>query len=139
MSDITVKRIDEMAKTPNGFVLARASLGVSSFGMQVSNFPPGFNDYPEHRHENMTGEMAAIANDGQEEVYIPLEGRGTLMADGKEITLEPGMMVRCGPSQMRKIVTTDSPLKVLAIGAMPGKAYKAPAFTEIESRAKVGV
>jgi uncharacterized cupin superfamily protein len=139
MSDITVKRFDEMATTSTGFILARASLGVSSFGMQVANFPPGFTDYPEHKHESMTGEMAAIANDGQEEVYIPLEGSGTLIADGEEIALEPGMMVRCGPSQMRKIVTADSPLKVLAVGAMPGKTYTAPAFTEIGTEATVGV
>src|ERR1041385_3548689 len=118
VSDVTVKRFDEMAAiNEGGFVLARASLGVSSFGMQVVNLPPNFDNYPEHAHEGMTGERAAMANDGQAEVYVPLQGKATLRADGRDITLEPGTMVRCGPSCMRKVVTSDSPAQILVLGA----------------------
>jgi hypothetical protein len=85
----------------------------------------------------MTGEMAAVANDDQEEVYVPLQGKATLQADGQEITLEPGMMVRCGSSCMRKVVTGDSPAQILVLGAIPGKPYAAPAFTEMEEGAGV--
>ena len=51
MSDITVKRIEEF-DTPNGggFCRARASLGVTAFGMQVEQFPPNFQHHPEHDH-----------------------------------------------------------------------------------------
>jgi uncharacterized cupin superfamily protein len=115
-----------MATAPNGFVLARASLGVTSFGMQIANLPPHYTDYPEHNHSTMTGDLA-FANDGQEEVYVPLDGRGILIAEGEEIPLEPGMMVRCGPTQTRKIVTGDTPLTLLTLGGIPGKPYAPPA------------
>jgi hypothetical protein len=43
MADITVKRIED-SDSPNGggFCRAQAALGVTSFGMQVENFPPHF-------------------------------------------------------------------------------------------------
>ncbi len=130
MSDLTVKHIDEMETTFGGEgVLARASLGVSAFGMQVLKLPAGWAG-PEHAHSGMTGELAR-ANDGQEEVYFGLEGSALLLADGKEIPLEPGVMARCGPAQLRQLVTRDAPAKVLVIGAMPGQAYTPPAFTEL--------
>jgi len=75
MPDVTVKRIEDTEAAFGGaFLLARASLGVTSFGMQVLNLPPEWSG-PEHAHHGMTGEMEH-ANDGQEEVYVPLEGLG---------------------------------------------------------------
>ena len=135
MPDITVKRLDEMARGSGGafgsaFALARASLGVSSFGLQVLDMPAGFEG-PPHAHEGMTGRLAAVANDGQEEVYVALEGRALLLVAGQEIALEPGVMVRCGPGVMRQIVTRASAARVLAIGAAPGGGYTAPGFTEL--------
>ena len=132
MSDMTVKRLDEMERTFGGaFVLARASLGVTSFGMQVLDLPPGWAG-PEHAHQGMTGDLA-IANDGQEEVYFALQGSAALLVEGSEVLLEPGVMVRCGPSQMRQLVTRDSPAQVLVVGAIPGRQYTPPAFTEVEA------
>jgi quercetin dioxygenase-like cupin family protein len=131
MADVTVKRVDEMERSFGGaFILARASLGVSSFGMQVFDLPPGWAG-PEHAHQGMVGESAETANDGQEEVYYGLEGQAVLLAGGDEIAIDPGVMVRCGPAQMRQLVTRESPAKVLVIGAMPGRGYTAPGFTEL--------
>jgi mannose-6-phosphate isomerase-like protein (cupin superfamily) len=131
MSDYTVKNVDEMETTFGGaFVLARASLGVTSFGLQLLRIPPGWEG-PEHRHEGMTGELAATANDGQEEVYFGLSGAAVLRLDGDEVALEPGVMVRCGPTQTRQLLTRESPAEVLAIGGMPGAGYSAPGFTEL--------
>jgi hypothetical protein len=132
VSDYTAKRVDDMeAGFGGGFVLARASLGVTSFGLQVLKMPPGFEG-PEHTHRGMTGERAAIANDDQEEVYVGLDGKAYLMlGDDGEVELEEGVMVRCGPEQTRRLVTRDEGATVLAIGAMPGKVYTAPAFTEL--------
>ncbi|MDQ2897601.1 MAG: hypothetical protein M3Y09_18510, partial [Actinomycetota bacterium] len=62
-----------------GFCRARASLGVMSFGMQVENFPPHFEHFPEHDH----------AADGQEEVYTVLSGSAVLHADSEQHRLEP--------------------------------------------------
>jgi hypothetical protein len=41
------------------------------------------------------------------------------------------MMARVGPAQMRHLVTRDQSAQVLVIGAMPGKPYTPPPFTEI--------
>ena len=58
MSGCTVKRIDEMEAIYGGaYKRARAELGVTAFGMQVIDFPPNFEGYPEHDH----------GTDGQEE------------------------------------------------------------------------
>lgn len=131
MADVTVKGIDEMDSLGDGrFVRCRAELGVRSFGFQLLNLPANDENYPEHAHANMPPPME-LANDGQEEVYVPISGAAILIADGDEYRLEPGMMARVGPAQMRRLVTRDEPAQVLVLGGMPGRPYEAPAFTEI--------
>ncbi len=121
MSDVSIKRVEEF-DSPNGggFCRARASLGVSSFGMQVENFPANFEHFPEHDH----------ARDGQEEVYTVLSGSATLHAGDESYTLEPGVFARVGPGVTRKITTAERPVQLLAIGGTPGQAYSPPPFTE---------
>jgi mannose-6-phosphate isomerase-like protein (cupin superfamily) len=93
---------------------------VTAFGMQVENFPPHFEHFPEHDH----------SDDGQEEVYTALSGAATLHADGRDYRLEPGVFARVGPGVTRKITTGDQPIQLLAIGATPGAPYSPPPFTE---------
>jgi quercetin dioxygenase-like cupin family protein len=93
---------------------------VSSFGLQVENFPPHFEYFPEHDH---TG-------DGQEEVYTALAGSATLHAGGERYELVPGTFARVGPGVTRRITTDDHPVQLLAIGGIPGERCVAPAFTE---------
>lgn len=121
MSDVVIKRVEDF-DSPNGggFCRARAGLGVTSFGMQVENFPPHFEHHPEHDH----------SGDGQEEVYTALSGSATLHAEGESYRLEPGVFARVAPGVTRQITTGDEPVQLLAIGATPGQAYEAPAFTE---------
>jgi mannose-6-phosphate isomerase-like protein (cupin superfamily) len=65
-----------------------------------------------------------------EEVYVCLEGAGTLLAGGAEYALEPGVMARVGPGEKRKIVTGDERVRILALGGTPGEAFEPPAFSE---------
>ena len=130
MTDVTVKRIDEMDSLGGVFARARAELGVSSFGLGVHDFPPNQTGHPNHNHLTMPEEMAH-ANDGQEEVYVVLSGEVTLVADGEEHVLEPGTIARVGPGQTRQLVTHERPARVLAIGGIPGKRYTAPAWSEV--------
>ena len=132
MADVTAKRFDEMESALGGvFVRARAELGVTSFGMQVINLPPHFDEpYAAHAHEGMPPEMEH-ANHGQEEVYVPLRGRATLVAGDELLELEPGMAVRVGAAQMRNIVTGEEPFQMLALGGNPGRAYEPLAFSEL--------
>jgi uncharacterized cupin superfamily protein len=122
MSDVSVMRIDEF-DTPNGggFCRARASLGVTAFGMQVEQFPPNFLHHPEHDH----------ADDGQEEVYTVLSGSATLRVGDEEHRLVPGVFARVGPGERRQITTGEEPVQLLAIGGTPGESYMAPPFSEI--------
>jgi hypothetical protein len=40
------------------------------------------------------------------------------------------VFARVGAGVTRKITTDDEPVQLLAIGAIPGKPYSAPGFTE---------
>ena len=129
MADVTVKRIDEMDSLFAGmFVRARGELGVTAWGMQVINLPANWNDHFDHAHAGMPYE---VANDGQEEVYVARRGSATLRAGDEPYALDPGVMIRVGPGEIRKIVTGDEPVQILAIGGTPGQAYKPPPFTEV--------
>ena len=122
MADYTLKRIDDMYSTYlGGMKHARAELGVTSFGMQVIDLPPNVDGYPEHDH----------AETGQEEVYVVMRGAADLTVDGETLRLEEGSMVRVGAGARRKLVTTDQPVRILALGATPGSPYEPPAATEL--------
>jgi quercetin dioxygenase-like cupin family protein len=121
MADVTVKRLEDFEVIfGGGMRRARSGLGVSSFGMQVEEFPPNATEYPEHDH----------SGDGMEEVYTALAGRAILQVGGEEHLLEPGVFARVGPGESRKILTRDEAARVLAIGGIPGRPYEAPEFTE---------
>ena len=99
MPDVTVKAIDEMETLFDGVARrARAELGVTAWGMQVMTLPPDWDGYPNHEH----GPGAEEA--GQEEVYIPLTGSATLVADDETFELRPGVMARVAPQQRRRIL-----------------------------------
>jgi quercetin dioxygenase-like cupin family protein len=121
MADVTVKRTEEFEPTFRGGMLkARSGLGVTAFGMQVLRFPPNADRYPEHDH----------AHDGQEEVYIVLDGRATLHAGGEEYALEPGVYARVGPGEPRKLATADEGATILALGGIPGQPFPITGFTD---------
>jgi quercetin dioxygenase-like cupin family protein len=123
MDGCTVKRIDDMeAIVAGAFKRARAELGVSSFGMQVIDMPPGIADaYPEHDH----------AEDGQEEVYVTLSGSADLDVEGERHRLRPDVMVRVGPGVKRQVRTDEDPVRLLILGGVPGEPYTAPELTEL--------
>jgi mannose-6-phosphate isomerase-like protein (cupin superfamily) len=122
MAGHTAIKIDDMeAIYGGGFHRARGELGVSSFGMQVMDFPAGFDQYPEHDH----------SEDGQEEVYVALSGTAEIEISGEKVTLDPSTMVRVSPGTKRKITTSDQPARILAIGGIPGQAYEASEFSKL--------
>jgi len=121
VADVTVRRTEEFEPTLRGGMLkARSGLGVSAFGMQILRFPANATRYPEHDH----------SHDGQEEVYLVLEGRATLRAGGEEHELEPGVFARVGPRETRKLLTGDDPAVLLALGGVPGEAFDPVRFTD---------
>ena len=122
MSTHAVKRIDEMEAVFGGaFKRARAELGVESFGMQIIDMPPNYENYPEHDH----------AQDGQEEVYVTISGSGELEIEGERFPLDPDHVARVGPGVKRKVWPGDSGIRVLVLGGNAGETYEAPDITKL--------
>lgn len=113
MADVTVKALDELDNYEGRFLYAGRGLGVSSWGMNVVRMPADWDGYPEHDH----------AEDGQEEVYVVLEGNATLQAGDDSWDLAPGKMARVGPKQKRKVVPGGDGATMLVLGGTPGKPY----------------
>ena len=125
MPDVTLKEIDEMEGIHGGVARrARAELGVTAWGMQVLTLPPSWEGYPLHNHD------AGAFDPNQEEVYIPLEGGATLVADGDEYELRPGVMARVGPTQLRRILPGPDGVRLIALGGRPG-AFTPGSWTEL--------
>lgn len=126
MPDVTLASIDEMETIYDGIARrARATLGVSAWGMQVMTLPANWDGYPDHSHDAATEEV------GQEEVYIPLEGSALLRAGDESYELRPGIMVRVGPEQRRQILPGDEGIRFIALGGVPGTAYSPSPWTEL--------
>jgi mannose-6-phosphate isomerase-like protein (cupin superfamily) len=124
-TDVTVAAIDEMDGIHGGLARrARATLGVSSWGMQVLTLPPDWDGYPEHNHD------ATAFDPNQEEVYVPLSGSATLVAGDERFELVPGVMARVGAEQARRILPGPAGIRLIALGGRPG-AFDAPGWTEL--------
>ena len=121
MTDVNTKRLRDIEPYagPNAipgirFRPAGRTLGITAWGMNVLELDPHCEGYPEHDHEK----------DGQEEVYLVLDGKVTLHFSGERRELERGDFVRVGPGQTRKFITTETAATILAIGGTPGQAFK---------------
>jgi hypothetical protein len=122
MTTYAVKKIDEMEGIYGGaFKRARAELGVESFGMQIIDMPPNYENYPEHDHES----------DGQEEVYVTLRGSGELEIAGERFPLDADHVARVGPGVMRKVWPGPEGIRILVLGGLPGSTYQAPDMTNL--------
>lgn len=122
MSEYTVKKIDEMEAVFLGaFKRARAELGVESFGLQVIDLPPNYENYPEHDH----------ANDGQEEVFMAMRGSGEIEIAGERFPLDPDHMARVAAGTMRKVWPGPDGLRIVIVGGVPGKLYEAPDVSKL--------
>jgi uncharacterized cupin superfamily protein len=125
-ADVTVKKVDEMESIWGGsFVRARASLGASSFGMNVLNLPPHYAQYVAHNH------LDPPVSDELEEIYTALSGTATLHVAGEEHVLEPGVFARVGAAETRNVTTGPEGAQLLCIGGTPGKAYQPLPIVEL--------
>jgi len=116
MTDATIRHADDIESTHGVFKRVRRELGVTAFGVNLEQFPAGHQDYPEHDH----------LKDGQEELYVVLEGSGTVTIDGEPHEVRKGHLVRVGPGTKRKLIPGPDGIQVLAIGGVPGQPYPVP-------------
>lgn len=94
------------------FAKVRRALGTNAFGLNEVRMPPGFAG-PEHDE----------AATGHEEVYVVLDGSGTVTVDGDPLTVGAGDYVRVDVASQRQVVAGDQGLRFLAIGAKPRPEY----------------
>lgn len=122
MAGYAVKKIDEMEAVYLGaFKRVRAELGVESFGIQLIDLPPSFENYPEHDH----------GEDGQEEVYVAMKGGGEIEIEGERFPLDTDHMARVGSGVKRKVWPGPDGMRVLIVGGVPGGTYEAPEVSKL--------
>lgn len=118
------KAIDQLESIWGGsFKRARSELGVTAFGLGVLDLPPNIDRIPRHVH----------TFDGQEEVYVPLKGSGTIEVGSAIVPIDTATAVRVGPTAARTVTSGEQGIRVLIVGGTPGKAYAA--FPQMESGA----
>ena len=114
MPRFTIVHVDRFERPFPKWALARKSLGLQSFGMNVVELPPG-ESIPEH---DETG-------GDQEEVFIVLEGSPSLVVDGREIEAPAGTFARLDPQLSRTVVNHgEEPASVLIVSAPRSSGYE---------------
>lgn len=108
-----VKHVDELERSGR-WTLARRSLGLQSFGMNVVDIDPG-GRIPEHDETDRD----------HEEVYIVLSGTAVAIVDGVEHPAPAGTYVRLDPEPLRTIANVgEEPARVLIVSAPRSSGYE---------------
>ncbi len=114
MTGFTIVHVDDFERPFPKWALARKSLGVTAFGLNVVELPPG-ESIPEHDE---------LERD-QEEVFITLAGEPTLVIDGEEHPAPAGTYARLDPEPVRTIVNrSDADATVLIVSAPRTSGYE---------------
>jgi uncharacterized cupin superfamily protein len=114
----TIKSVDdfEVMEGSGGATwrLARKTLGAEAFGFNVVDIAPG-GEIPAHDH----------AEEDQEEVFIILDGQGTIVAGDEEHDAPAGTYCRFAPEVNRTIRNkSDAPVRALLIGVPVKSGYE---------------
>ena len=100
--------VDALSNEP-GFRKIRRAIGVTAFGMNAIELPPGY-------------ETGSHYHDVQEEVYFVHRGRLEMtFGDGRSVLLGPGGVVRVDAPTVRKVRNVgDEPAVYLVAGGKDG-------------------
>jgi uncharacterized cupin superfamily protein len=114
MDGLTIRHDDELERDYGKWVLVRRSLGVSSFGINAVELPPG-ESIPEH---DETGR-------DHEELFLVLEGEPTLVVEDADHPLREGSFARLDPTLKRTVRNDgDSVARVLIVSAPVSSGYE---------------
>jgi uncharacterized cupin superfamily protein len=108
MSGYTIVHLDDFERPFPKWALARKSLGLGSFGMNVVELPPG-ETIPEHTE----------AESDQEEVFIALSGEPTMVIDGQDHPMRAGTFARLDPEPQRTVRNDGSETATVLIVSAP--------------------
>jgi quercetin dioxygenase-like cupin family protein len=113
MTGYTLMHRDEFERTGKWW-LARRSLGLQSFGMNVVDLQPG-EQIPEHDETERD----------HEEVFIVLSGTPSFVVEGEELPAPAGTFIRIDPEPRRTIVNHgDRPASILLTSAPRTSGYE---------------
>jgi uncharacterized cupin superfamily protein len=110
---ITIAHRDDLERTGN-WSLVRRSLGITSFGINLVDIPPG-EGIPEHNETDRD----------QEELFVVLSGSALLVIDGERIPAPAGTMARLDPEPRRTVLNEgDEVASVLIVSAPRSSGYE---------------
>ena len=110
---ITIAHRDDLERTGN-WSLVRRSLGITAFGVNLVDIPPG-EGIPEHNETDRD----------QEELFVVLSGSALLVIDGERIPAPTGTMARLDPEPRRTVVNEgDEVASVLIVSAPRSSGYE---------------
>lgn len=115
MPPFTIVHVDDFERPFPKWALARKALGLTSFGMNVVELPPG-ETIPEHTE----------AESDQEEVFIVLSGTATMVIDGEDHPAPAGTFARLDPEPSRTVVNRSDAETTLLIVSAPRTSGYAP-------------
>ena len=94
---------EEVEPLAPGMHFLRNELDSDNLGLTVLEADPGWEG-KEHDH----------AEDGQEEIYLLMDGSGTLTIDDETVQLAPGDAVRVDPGSTRRLTFDEESTMVIA-------------------------
>jgi uncharacterized cupin superfamily protein len=110
---ITIAHRDDLERTGN-WALVRRTLGVTSFGVNIVDIPPG-EGIPEHDETDRD----------QEELFVILSGAPVLVIDGQRIPAPAGTFARLDPEPRRTVVNEgDETASVMIVSAPRTSGYE---------------
>ena len=108
MAGFDLVHMDDFERPFPRWALARKSLNISTFGMNVVELPPG-ESIPEHDE---------VERD-HEEVFITLTGSPTMVIDGQDHPSPAGTFCRLDPEPLRTIRNDGEDLATILIVSAP--------------------
>ncbi|SFS11282.1 Cupin domain protein [Halomicrobium zhouii] len=97
---------EDVEPVSDGLYFLRDPLDAENLGVSVLECEPGYTGL-EHDH----------AEDGQEEVYVLVEGEATVTVDGEDVEMAAGDALRIPPEATRKITSVDAESQFVLTGA----------------------
>ncbi|MBV0922952.1 cupin domain-containing protein [Halomicroarcula limicola] len=89
-----------------GLHLLRDELNCENVGVSVLDCEPGWSGKP-HDH----------SDDGQEEVYVLVDGEATVTVDGDDVAMSAGDALRIEPDAKREIRNGETESQFVLVGA----------------------
>ncbi|MFB6154718.1 MAG: cupin domain-containing protein [Haloferacaceae archaeon] len=90
----------------DGLTFLRGALDCENLGVSVLECDPGWTGKP-HDH----------AEDGQEEVYVLVDGDATVTVEGEEVSMTAGDALRVDPEATRQVRNGDGESRFVVVGA----------------------